>query len=149
MICRLKPNGEVEVVCGDCCGAGYVVADRLSQVYGAVSAEWVSTGDIAKRVGITGENAANNLKRLHGSDLVERRGSGARHSPYEWRRAAQSDLPNTGQKARLGACSSNRTSAQFGGLKNAGDGPSCRKAAGVAPCGHQAPIHTIGERGAQ
>ncbi len=87
MTCRLQPNGKIEVACGDCNGAGHVVADRLSQVYGAVSAEWSSTGSIARRVGITGENAANNLRRLHGSGLVERRGSGARHSPYEWRRA--------------------------------------------------------------
>lgn len=87
----MPDHRTVHVQCGACLGKGTVMHERQTQAIRLVSSEWQSTSALADRMGISVTNAANVLRDLYRAGHVERRGSGAHHSPYEWR-LAPSDL---------------------------------------------------------
>jgi DNA-binding IclR family transcriptional regulator len=77
-------SDNVRVMCGHCSGEGYVVHARATQMLALIERGWASTGKLAKRMRIGATNAANIAALLLELGHVQRRGSGARHSPYEW-----------------------------------------------------------------
>jgi hypothetical protein len=72
--------------CRQCDGHGEVEHPQLTQAYRfLLRSPWARASAVAKDLGIS-LNGANNLTaRLHDMDLVERRGQGNRHHPFEWR----------------------------------------------------------------
>lgn len=79
---------DVFVTCGHCSGDGHTLDERASQMLARLQPDsWAPTKGLATKLRIKPSNAANILARLLEWGLVARRGSGSRHSPYEWRRA--------------------------------------------------------------
>jgi DNA-binding IclR family transcriptional regulator len=74
------------VPCGHCSGEGRVLHHRATEMLAHVDRGWKSTGALAKKMGIGTTNAANIAALLLELGWVQRRGSGSRHSPYEWSR---------------------------------------------------------------
>lgn len=72
--------------CRHCLGEGRTVHGRGSEMLRLIhETPWISTPELAKKMRIGGTNASNVAALLADLDLVERRGSGSRHSPYQWR----------------------------------------------------------------
>lgn len=82
-----QDEGIVHAECGHCRGAGSVAVELLTKALHACTWRWQSTAEIAERIGVSSTHCANLMADLRRFHAVERRGSGARHSPYEWRLA--------------------------------------------------------------
>lgn len=77
---------KVLLPCGHCYGSGKKEAPELSATLRVVShARWQATLAIAKLLGLKQGAVCNRLAALLKLGLLDRRGSGSRHSPYEWR----------------------------------------------------------------
>lgn len=71
--------------CGHCGGSGKKCAPELTSTLKLMGRSWVETLEVARRLGLKQGAACNRMADLLKLGLVERRGSGSRHSPYEWR----------------------------------------------------------------
>lgn len=80
---------RVLLPCGHCDGTGRKEAPKLTKTLDAVSkAQWRSTYELSRVLGVSETNMANRLAELRELGLLQRRGSGVRWSPYEWKRKA-------------------------------------------------------------
>ncbi len=78
---------KVLLPCGHCDGTGRKEAPELSRTLAALSqVAWLSTQTMAKKLRTKETAMSNRLADLRKRGLVERRGSGSRYAPYEWRR---------------------------------------------------------------
>lgn len=77
---------KVMLPCGHCDGTGHKEAPKLSRTLAAISPTvWRSTQALAKKLKTQETAMSNRLAELRELGLVDRKGSGARYSPYEWR----------------------------------------------------------------
>lgn len=90
----MKEPVKVMLPCGHCDGTGRKEAPKLSRTLAALSASrWLSTQALAKKLETQETAMSNRLAELRELGLVERQGSGARYSPYEWKLKTEKGSP--------------------------------------------------------
>lgn len=85
----MKAQAKVFLPCGHCDGTGQKEAAKLSETLSDVGSRWVTTQQLARAAGVSGENMANRLAELLRLGLVERRGN----RPHEWKRKPGKESP--------------------------------------------------------